>query len=166
MMVMTQSTWEVGLLLLSMPNMVAPLHDLSDPNPSILIASTVLFTTPHCLLQTVTFNVGDLLGTFCITNDMELMKAIVERVYWKHNHEIKWLGYEVKNLKRATFCWEGEMLILECKESNDMKSIQIQIQATFVQKIGWLMYDDRTVKLGTNLKLRSGHHLRRSHDRQ
>ena len=57
------------------------------PLPCTVIISTLLMTTPHFLLTTVTFTADDVLGTFSVTDGVKLMKAIVAMVYRKNqNH--------------------------------------------------------------------------------
>ena len=65
---LTDGYWEVGLLSLSM----------ADAG-----------VAPHYLVQTMMFSMDDLLETFCITSGLELMKAILEVVYWKQNYELQ-----------------------------------------------------------------------------
>ena len=98
---LTDGTWEVGLLSLSMPDADLKLHELSDPHPAVLFETN--FLVSHSKIKTAKFSTQDLSQVYSISDGVELMKAMTQLMEWKQNQAIQADAVNLRNHYRATF---------------------------------------------------------------
>ena len=134
---LTESPWDVGLLLLSMPDAGFKLHELSDPDPADLI-ETKFLVNDRCL----TTAEPDLTQVYPISDGVVLMKAMAQLV-----------GLETEPggpIRRHKLKGPVPGHLLLGRGRFDLGTNRTQV--TFARKMGWLIKDDKEAwQLGPNL---------------